>query len=87
MEICVWTPGLRTRGHKPGHNEGGHSARQGDKVATEGAVEQEEDGAWVCLSEGSLFSQWPRCLDFHLGAKAEQELRRPAAARAELHQS
>lgn len=36
MEICVWTPGLRTRGHKPGQHEGGHSAPQGDKVVTEG---------------------------------------------------
>lgn len=32
MEIRIWTPGLRTRGHKPGQHEGGHSEPQGDKV-------------------------------------------------------
>lgn len=36
MEICIWTPDLKTRGHKPDQHEGSHSALQGDKVVAEG---------------------------------------------------
>lgn len=36
MEIYIWTPGLRTQGHKPTSMKRVHSAPQGDKVVTEG---------------------------------------------------
>lgn len=35
MEIHIWTPGLRTQGHKPNRHEGGPFSAQGDKVVAE----------------------------------------------------